>query len=670
MMVTALTVACSLLLAQSSRAPEVEFKAAQHKEEVEGDLKGAIKQYEKISKGKDRALAAKALLRMAGVHQKLGDAEAEKIYEHVARAFGDQKELAAEAQTRLASLRVSQPSVAGVMTREVKVEFDNPFGRPAISSDGRYLVEENGGAFVLHDLKTGSNRTWKDSGGAASSFFSRDGTQLAYKVYASPVELRIVNLQSAGDPQPKKLYSNPDVDDIEPHDWTPDGKWIVVSLTRKDGSSQIGLVSASDGSLNLLKSVDHWPGPTHMFLTPDGKYLAFDLPAGDTVRQRDIYVLSLDEKHEEPVVTESTNDVVMGWTPDGKYLLYASERTPTGAKTLWALPIAQGKAQGVPRIIKPDIIGDVSTLGVTASGALYLAMPVQRDTYIRLATFDFNTEQFIAPPATSNEFIGGNPRWSHDGSQVMYRSSDRGLAGESIPTLTIRSVESGRVVRELRPLLQSTYEANWAPEGRFLIVSGRDFRGHCGIYRIDVETEAMSQIGEERSCNGSQVVFTDGIRIYHSGRQGQLLMRDLSTGKDDVLYQSSAGFILSPDGQFVALLDGALIKLISTAGGQPRELIRANTILGWAPDSRSLLAFQGQDVLRVSLDGQAHKVNFNLRGFSSRGLETNLNRISIGSRQIAYTQQRVDPVPTMRMIVIENFLPLRDVDVKILAPSK
>jgi hypothetical protein len=30
----------------------------------------------------------------------------------------------------------------------------------------------------------------------------------------------------------------------------------------------------------------------------------------------------------------------------------------------------------------------------------------------------------------------------------------------------------------------------------------------------------------------------------------------------------------------------------------------------------------------------------------------------------------VDPVPTMRMIVIENFLPLRDVDVKILAPSK
>ena len=45
-----------LLLAQASRSAEVQFKAAQQKELVEGDLKGAIKDYEKIASGKDRAL--------------------------------------------------------------------------------------------------------------------------------------------------------------------------------------------------------------------------------------------------------------------------------------------------------------------------------------------------------------------------------------------------------------------------------------------------------------------------------------------------------------------------------------------------------------------------------------------------------------------------------------
>ena len=47
-----------LLFAQAPRSADVQFKAAQHKEEVEGDLKGAIEQYQKIAQSSDRALAA------------------------------------------------------------------------------------------------------------------------------------------------------------------------------------------------------------------------------------------------------------------------------------------------------------------------------------------------------------------------------------------------------------------------------------------------------------------------------------------------------------------------------------------------------------------------------------------------------------------------------------
>ena len=87
------------LLAQGSRTAEVQFKAAQHKEQVEGDLQGALEQYKKIAQGSDRRLAANALLRMGECYEKLGDTEARKIYERVVREFSDQAETASRCES-------------------------------------------------------------------------------------------------------------------------------------------------------------------------------------------------------------------------------------------------------------------------------------------------------------------------------------------------------------------------------------------------------------------------------------------------------------------------------------------------------------------------------------------------------------------------------------------
>src|SRR5688500_7662873 len=71
---------------------------------VKGDLKGAIRQYEKVAQGNDRAIAAKALVRMAGCYTKLGDAQAEKVYRKVLREFADQTQSSDEAREALAAL--------------------------------------------------------------------------------------------------------------------------------------------------------------------------------------------------------------------------------------------------------------------------------------------------------------------------------------------------------------------------------------------------------------------------------------------------------------------------------------------------------------------------------------------------------------------------------------
>ena len=77
-------------------------------EHAAGNLKQAIELYAQAAKmaGKDRALAAKALIRMGNSQEKLGaDPDAEKTYDALLRAYPEQRTEVAIAQERLKALR-------------------------------------------------------------------------------------------------------------------------------------------------------------------------------------------------------------------------------------------------------------------------------------------------------------------------------------------------------------------------------------------------------------------------------------------------------------------------------------------------------------------------------------------------------------------------------------
>src|SRR5512141_2541443 len=110
LMLTALT---GVAIAQSG---DVALRAAVETETVKGDLKDALRQYAEIAAKyakSDRATAASALVHLAECHEKMGSAEARKIYERVVREFGDQKGAAAIAHTRL---QPTSPAIKGDRT--------------------------------------------------------------------------------------------------------------------------------------------------------------------------------------------------------------------------------------------------------------------------------------------------------------------------------------------------------------------------------------------------------------------------------------------------------------------------------------------------------------------------------------------------------------------------
>ena len=200
--------------AQNPDRNEVALHAAMKKETVDGDLKGAIEAYKKLAQSRDHAIAAQALVRMGQCYERLSDAEARKAYERVVRDFGDQKDLAETARTRLSALKraggLSHPP--GLTLRKVWGGAELVEGSP--SPDGRYLsfTDWETGDLALRDLVTAQNRhltnkgTWKDSNEyAEDSAISGDGRQVAFGWFNKEkyFELRVMGMDGS---QPRVVF--------------------------------------------------------------------------------------------------------------------------------------------------------------------------------------------------------------------------------------------------------------------------------------------------------------------------------------------------------------------------------------------------------------------------------------------------------------------------------
>lgn len=332
-----LVASATLVAASGTQSGEVQFEAARKKAFVDGDLKGAIAEYEALiaAQSADRALVARALLLMAECHEKLGDAQSRALLDRIIRDYADQTEVAGRARTRLAS-RTGTGSVDRLTHRVAWSAPAEADVHGKISPDGRYLPFRNlvsGGDLYLRDLSAGVDRRMTihdDKQGieyAEGSAFSRDGQQLAFawRIRSRDIyQLRIVSVAGAATARPRIVFDNDDVEWLAPYDWTPDGKWIAVLLQRKDRTTQIALVSAGDGTVRTLKSVA-WDGVSNMALSPDGRELAFDL-RGVNAGSRDVFVLAVDGSRETPAAAFQGDDSLVGWSPDGQ-LLFVSNRT-------------------------------------------------------------------------------------------------------------------------------------------------------------------------------------------------------------------------------------------------------------------------------------------------------------------------------------------------------
>ncbi|MBI4905623.1 MAG: PD40 domain-containing protein [Acidobacteria bacterium] len=638
---------------------DVALGAAQHKEEVQGDLKGAIAAYKKViaEAGANRVVAAKAHLRLGLCYEKLGAADASRVYRELLARFADQKEIAGQAQARLDALA---GGVGAARTMSVRLLWDHALNsKGTISKDGRWMSFidwTSGGDVAIRDLVNGTNRRVNDAGDwprkkvtVEETVLSPDGKHIAYQWADSRTkfvyEVRVVDV----DGKNERTLHRPVDGFASPLAWLPDGKRIAVfeqfQVNGKWQQGRLLFMNVADGK--FVSRMQGWVNG--IAFSPDGRWFSY--------ANEDRVFVGSTEGSEAPVALpgQSAREKVMAWTPEGRHVLILSERG--GSPSFWLLPVADGKSSGEAVLVKSGLTGGVRGNGFTPLGGFVFG---ERERRNRVVMAGLNGVKLTGAPVGVNtqrvESSGGE--WSPDGKRFLYWAQLR-------QRLTIRETATG-VETEVTPQLKIIGNfATWTPGGKEILVFGGGQDGRTGFYLMDPrsgETRLVAESGVHPNF-GRAAFSADGKTLYFTGpNHVSLAVKDLTTGAERHLVQGNAEIIrkvrLSPDGKTVSLsmdyeirlLDAATGKLTRTIRGkQEGDLFRDHS---WLADGNGLIALWRRmgdstaSLARIPLDGGEWES-------AALGMFGQSFHVSPDGKQVAI-QQEIDRT---QIWVMENFLP-------------
>jgi hypothetical protein len=446
----AMTITASFPLAQKVSEAELLFREAQHKQQVERDLNGAIKLYETIaaSKTADRAVKAKALLQLAGCYEIQGK-QAEKVYDQIVREFKDQPAVVAQAQAKLAALRP-----ASFPPKITKIEFGNGV-RNVVATDGKRAVYWNDDRTTLYFGDVAGN--------TRNVVFIAEPGQRAGNVLTSP-DLSKVFIGLPPGPQgfePPRLQPAPggpanllgqgilkstdgrggrEVHLFEwftrpgpatlfffAH-WSGDGRYLLSAVLAEQDELHLAKISVDDGRVTRLPPVRG--AFRAASASPDDRFIALAGPNG-------LSIISSQGGEPRQLIADAPGPVA--WSEDGKYIVFRGPQSTS----LFALPMKDGQPAGERIAIADE---DDYRVSATRGGSVVLQKPMQVQPRSRqsvyLASLDDagHLSQWKGLDIVGT--FGAYPTWSADSRQFAYLALS-GPVALSAPAVRVHTLDGG-----------------------------------------------------------------------------------------------------------------------------------------------------------------------------------------------------------------------------------
>jgi eukaryotic-like serine/threonine-protein kinase len=362
--------------------------------------------------------------------------------------------------------------------------------------------------------------------------------------------------------------------DVHAADWSPDGQQLAVVRSKQ------GMIRLEFPIGNVLYQTAGWIG--HMRVSPDGQAIAF---ADHPSRGTDSGTISVvDRKGERRVLTEDWGTIRgMAWSADGREVWFTADRHGA-ARGLYAVSL-DGRLRHVLQLASNLTLHDVARdgrvlvgHGTERAGINLLAKGAEREHDV--SWLDWSLLQDLSADGRTILFDetaegGGETGAVYlrpiDGSGAVRLGEGTGRAispdGEWVVGAYYTPGEQGRMflmptgVGEPRPIVAGDlhlHHAAWLPDQRHLVVSGHEPGRGIRLYRLHLET-------------GEHQPFTPEGMDY-------LEFRVLPNGTE-------VSGINGDDDHWIYPIDGSAPRPLGM-------LDRADRIVRWLPDGRSLLSYR------------------------------------------------------------------------------
>jgi Tol biopolymer transport system component len=220
----------------------------------------------------------------------------------------------------------------------------------------------------IHDLVRGVSSPFAPENAGNGPVWSPDGRQLAYVSFRSPAQTICVRPAAGG--VERTLWSDSSI--VEPVDWSPDGRWLLVETGKPGEGGNLMLVPVEGGGEPqpfLATSAGEHSGR----FSPDGSLVAY---TSDASGRDEVYLEPLARTGERWQVS-SDGGAAPRWSADGAELFYVRPGTRELDSTLVAVTVertADEPRLGVSRPLGP--IGSQDYEPVAGGGEFIVAVAV------------------------------------------------------------------------------------------------------------------------------------------------------------------------------------------------------------------------------------------------------------------------------------------------------
>lgn len=570
----------SISPAYAQPSPGVRLQAGMAKEDVDGDLKSAMDIYQKIADDRSAArdVRSKALLRLAGCYEKLGQ-QARKFYEQLVRDFADQP-AAAQARTRLAEIdKASRAPVPAAMTQR-RIETAGRRLRTS-DTDGRQVVyrDDASGELIYGDLGGNHKRVIFNAkpDDLPDWFPSKDMSMVALHFPRKPGRPRFYAVvKTDGTGYREVAHDNPQGDrfvDLDFVNWSWDGRYWLLA-----GMGGVSVVSVDKGEVRQVVR----PSGFHIgnaAFSPDGCWIAYrdstykPETGFENVKERILVVPSGGGESRMVYEQPSMNGPwprLADWTSDNRYI--AAIISPGRRISLQLIPVSEGQPGGTPILLRYTTVGQ--GFATPGGGLVYEAVKPGGLWAAHTASLENgHVGAWQRVTLSDGSVLGSRPVWSPDGSRLMYLATNEDQSGDDTVNLLDLSSGQDRVVSRSGVDCRS-----WEGRGSRLLCTQPRGKGKFDAVWLSpdsgeiepIHTFANPYLRVARPSRDGRALF-----LYKPGTTAlvqDVVRWDIATGQATLAYsyqspkEESMGTRLSPDEHWLIRNSGQGIEICPLGG--------------------------------------------------------------------------------------------------------